>query len=570
MKRLSLVGNINEFFLFFFLIKMFIKRLDYLSPPITFYHQGLSFHSSLVSGILSIISIILIIILTVYYSMELIERKNPKSFSYYTFIEDSGIFPMNASSLFHFISVASKENDFNNDGIDFSLFRIIGLEDYFEIYLNDNNLSHYNHWIYGKCNSEIDTEGLGNLIKYEFFERSACIRKYFNKEEQKYYSVGDSKFRWPVIAHGTYSENVQLYNIIAEKCEQITLNLILGEGHQCKNSSSFEFSQNYSFYGEIILYIVNHYIDILNYSNPYKKYTEMIGNVLLSNIYSVNHLNFNPSVIKTYRGLISDKADEKYEPIYEKHEVYSFDREKKDIYAVFVMWLKNRLYKNERSYRKLQDVISSVGGIYQSITIIAFYINTLYNQFITLSDTEVLLHSLLHSEKHSHENKKKEHKNQKIQKLKEPDKDKMKNNAAKTLHKERYNTEKSKNIKKIEKDKKMNNETSSFKNNIFTSKENINFSSEKLNHKENSLKIGYIDTTKKLELTNFFYYLIFLITFRRKKQYFNFYRIFRMKIISEEHLIRNHLNIYNLLRFTERKRNYRRNSYQLKDLVKLI
>jgi len=162
---------------------MFIKRLDYLSPPITFYHQGLLFHSSFVSGILSIFSIILIFILTLYYSMELIERKNPKSFSSYTFIEDSGIFPMNSSSLFHFISVASKENDFNNDGIDFSLFRIIGLEDYFEIYLNDNNLSHYNHWIYGKCNSEIDTEGLGNLIKYEFFEKSACIRKYFNKEE---------------------------------------------------------------------------------------------------------------------------------------------------------------------------------------------------------------------------------------------------------------------------------------------------------------------------------------------------------------------------------------------------
>ena len=54
---------------------MFIKRLDYLSPPITFYHQGLLFHSSFVSGIKSIISIVLIIILTIYYSMELIEKK---------------------------------------------------------------------------------------------------------------------------------------------------------------------------------------------------------------------------------------------------------------------------------------------------------------------------------------------------------------------------------------------------------------------------------------------------------------------------------------------------------------
>jgi len=91
---------------------MFIKRLDYLSPPITFYHQGLLFHASFVSGILSLISITLIFILTVYYSMELIDKKNPKSFSYYTFIEDSGIFPLNASSLFHFINVASKENNY--------------------------------------------------------------------------------------------------------------------------------------------------------------------------------------------------------------------------------------------------------------------------------------------------------------------------------------------------------------------------------------------------------------------------------------------------------------------------
>ena len=168
---------------------MFIKKLDFLSPPITFYHQGSLFHSSFVSGILSIISIILIIILAVYYSIELIEKKEPKSFSYNTFIEDSGIFPMNSSSLFHFISSASKENNLNNDGIDFSLFRIIGLEEYFEIYLSDNNLSNHNHWLYGKCNNLIDTEGLGNLIQFDFFEKSACIKKYFNKEEQKYYNV---------------------------------------------------------------------------------------------------------------------------------------------------------------------------------------------------------------------------------------------------------------------------------------------------------------------------------------------------------------------------------------------
>ena len=132
---------------------MFIKRLDFLSPPITFYHKGFLFHSSFGSGILSIITIILIVILTVYYSMELIEKKDPKSISYNTFIEDSGIYPLNASSLFHFVNVASKKSNFVSDGIDFSLIRIIGFEDYFEYYLNDNNLSNHNHWLYGKCNT---------------------------------------------------------------------------------------------------------------------------------------------------------------------------------------------------------------------------------------------------------------------------------------------------------------------------------------------------------------------------------------------------------------------------------
>ena len=290
----------------------------------------------------------------------------------------------------------------------------------------------------------------------------------------------------------------------------------------------------------------------------------MVGNVLFNDYYSVNHLNSNPSMIRTYNGLIYDKFNEEYAPIFEKHEVYQFGKEKTNIYSIFAIWLKNKLYKNERSYKKLQDVISSIGGIYQSITIITAYINAIYNKFIVLSDTEVLLHSIIHSEKHNNENKKSE----KIQKLKELNNDKIKNDVTKALHKGRFHTEKANNNKKNEKDIKVNN-TSYMNSNLFASKENINISSEKLKYKDIK-NFRYIDTPKKLELTNFFNYLIFLVTCRKRKKYFNFYREFRMKIISEEHLIRNHLNIYNLLKVTERKRNHKRNSYQLNDLVNLI
>jgi len=119
---------------------MFIKRLDYLSPPITFYHQGLLSHASILSGILSVISIIGIISFAVYFSLDIINKRDPNTFTFNSFIEDAGIFPINASSIFHFLSIASLSSNYLNDGVDFTSFNVIGFEDYYEAYLYNKNL----------------------------------------------------------------------------------------------------------------------------------------------------------------------------------------------------------------------------------------------------------------------------------------------------------------------------------------------------------------------------------------------------------------------------------------------
>ena len=59
---------------------MFVKKFDFLSPKLTLYYKGSSSHSSELSGILSIISIIAIISLSIYFSLDLIQRKNPDSY----------------------------------------------------------------------------------------------------------------------------------------------------------------------------------------------------------------------------------------------------------------------------------------------------------------------------------------------------------------------------------------------------------------------------------------------------------------------------------------------------------
>ena len=56
---------------------MFIRYLDYLSPRITLYHKGFLSHNSIFSGIISIILIITMIFLAIYFSLELILKEEP-------------------------------------------------------------------------------------------------------------------------------------------------------------------------------------------------------------------------------------------------------------------------------------------------------------------------------------------------------------------------------------------------------------------------------------------------------------------------------------------------------------
>ena len=85
---------------------MIFKKFDYLSPNVTFYYKGYLSHSSIFSGILSIFSFILIIIIAIYFSLDIIQREHPTAFYFNRFEEDVGTFPLNSSSFFHFISLS--------------------------------------------------------------------------------------------------------------------------------------------------------------------------------------------------------------------------------------------------------------------------------------------------------------------------------------------------------------------------------------------------------------------------------------------------------------------------------
>ena len=302
--------------------------------------------------------------------------------------------------------------------MDFRSFRIIGLDVHYSDYLKNKNLSNYNFWLYGYCNNETDTKGINHLIDFDFFKKSACIKKYFSVKDQKYYTTDDPKFKWPVEAHGTSNANNKYYNMILERCEEDTINSILGEESHCK--TDIETEEMLGINAAVRFYFIDHYIDVLKYESPSTQFFQMVENNLQEGTYPINHLNFNPSFIKTHKGLVFDEVKEISTYSYERNDVFSFNDATNKTYTIYCLWLGNRIDYYERTYKRLQDIISSIGGFYQFISFTAVFINRFYNHFIVLFDTQNLLNSSINSERNNYEKirkinhqKKKKEKNKK-------------------------------------------------------------------------------------------------------------------------------------------------------------
>ena len=566
---------------------MFVKKFDFLSPKITLYYKGSFSHSSILSGILSIISIIVIFSLSIYFSLDLIERKNPDSYYLNRFVEDAGEFSINASSLFHYISIENSDED-NYESFDFRSFRIIGFNTYFNYYIENGALENFDHWLYGLCNDEDDIKEINYLLKDKEYKNCACIRKYYSSSDKKYYNTSDKNFLWPTISKGTYNPDLSFYQVIVEKCNNDSLKFILGDNYYCKNDH--EIDQYFSGSRAFFFYFIDQYTDIANYKNPNKKFFYRIENIISKESYTVNHLNFNPSSIKTHNGLIFDNIIEEFSYIYERNDPYVYSSDSSNVYMAYCFWLKNRLLSYERFYKRIQDIISIIGGVFEFISFVSIVLNYLYSKFIILWDTEILLFSTIEE----YEKKQKESENNistnnfnsvnNLLKLK----DKQINfESSKSLTSMRLNINRRRlnnNSLNAQNFAKRNNNRALgfiYENN---SKENIinqnveiyndnhdqktmkTLKEEKINESKNkSIKLNF----HKLNF-NFYDYMYYNLKCGKNKVDLKIYNDFRTKIISEESIIKNYLNIYFLLKINQEYFLDYKNRFKLEDLIKVL
>ena len=584
---------------------MFIKKFDFLSPPITLYFKGQNTHSSIISGILSLLACSVILGFGIYYALQFINKENPVAYFFNRYIEDAGTFPMNSSSIFSFLQMMNSKELLPKD-TDFDSVRIIGLDRItIDNYMKDNDLEHYNHWLYGNCNNDSDTEGIGYLVTQDKFTQSACIRKYYDMNKKRYYDVGDSNFIWPIIHHGMSHPDANMYGVIVEKCRNDTLRSLSG-ARVCKTP---EYIEEYVYSSYVRFILIDNYADVLNYKNPLTKYLFAVTNGVFSGTFTTNHLNFNPAQVITDNGIFVENIKEEVSYIYSFNEKITsnqdllitddignpiLDENGKEKYKstgiiiAFYFWMQNNLQLYQRKYQKIQDVLGDIGGLSSIILTIVSVINLLISDFIILLDTEELALNLNDKNLSSSDLKKKPSIFRKANEIMNPPRRIVYNRY------DSQNQQKSTNFlrgRNEDIDYEYNNKefqndnnisfNNNYNDNIYNFNRNKRYRLNEIKNKKNEFEnFGYIKKVvrKKENLEpnkdndktegesvlskkpnekqnfNWFSYIKYIVLCGKNNPYISYYEEFRSKLISEENIIQNYIDVYRLLEVNKLKK----------------
>ena len=488
-----------------------IASFDFLSPRITLYQKGHIRHSSIFSGILTIIAYIICFIFVIYSSLELIQHKKPVANFYKRFYDDTGKFLFDSKNMYHFFHFLGM--DYNLFSFDSRFIRIKGTRNISNEYAE--------HWVYDSCDINYDLKD----VEDNYFDNSggACLKYYYNSTEGKYYNIESEKYSPPYLIHGNSNPKNLVYTLYIEICRNDSIeNLIYGNNSCATNEEMKTF---FSHFVAVYLKLVDHNIDIYDYENPIQNYLNPISSGVMGNTYSQTNINFSPLIIRTKKSIIFDKYKEVSSFIYDNNRRNTNEKDTKIvILSEFTFWMQNVFQIYERSYKDLHEILANVGGIVETIIQIASLINYYYHKYMIKYDSILLFR----------EKEKKIISNTKN----------FKTNL--NLNYDNSNL------------KKLSNKLSLSSNMIL----NLNKSDlgDINNHNINLLNMKLQERKKKLEESNIQYnipkikynfdfnftFFMYILPFKdpNVKNCLNIIEEFRKKLLSEEHLYKSHLDLY--------------------------
>ena len=244
------------------------------------------------------------------------------------YVEDVGSFSFSDSNFFNYIQIV---NGRHRKSIEFdsSKIEIIGINKTVEDFLATETT--IPHWIYGKCDNEINMKEIDFVLKNEAYNNSACLKQFYNPTNGNYYNISDDNFEWPNIQHGASHPNYSYYGVIIRRCENSSIN-------KCSSEKEINSYLNEAY---ISFNIIGHYVDILNYSNPVTKFIYSITNPLFKDSYIINNLNFNPGKIKSYDNVFSDKTIEQTAYFFHENSRTTALAKNSNIIAIYFILMQN-------------------------------------------------------------------------------------------------------------------------------------------------------------------------------------------------------------------------------------
>ena len=363
---------------------MFLSAIDFIAPRVTLFHNSLLNHSSNSSIILSFITIIVIIVFSIIFSLDFVLHKNPTSFYYKKYVDDAGIFPLNSSSLFHYISLLT---DIEDVGFDDSMLTVIGVQIHEKgVYDLKYNRTLFSHWIYGLCDNNDIKEKISLLDNQQelMYKKSYCIKYYYNKDSAKLYGLNEKGFKYPTIERGQSNENAIYYGIFIQGCDNNSYYDV--KFNECQSKENLMTYLNKL--NGYCIYFLDKNIDVNSYKEPFKYFFNKITNTLSFNTYTSNNLNFNTALLRTVKGVIFDLTTEENTYIYLANEkiVNEKDENNQIVYGTIYFWMQNMQEVYQRKYKKFQDISASIGGIINLIIVSVKVIYKLFEKYVLIND----------------------------------------------------------------------------------------------------------------------------------------------------------------------------------------
>ena len=369
-----------------------MKKIDFLSPPITLFHLERRTHTSRIGGCLVIIMSSIYIGYITYILYHLIKHSKITSIFYQKFQFEAGYYSFNTSSIFHFLQIYSSESGGFFDKFDRKYIR--AYMTYIKTNVSYSNLELYDHWLFDICENNVDNKNLESELFEHItnFTNAVCIRYYYNSSERKYYFFQEKGFIWPHIEHGlSHRENVYLTTSVQKCINNSIINNILG------NCSSQEEIDKYVNRNNILyLYFTDTQIDPTNYHAPMQHYFQTVTtNIGNEKTFIENFIYFSPMKLKTNMGSLLGKTYNNDSYCFSYNRKGSADNQK-NLFTLtkYYHYLQNNVQIYERSYNNIFDLLSEIGGVVQSIFYICFWMNYIYNRYIIAYDTNSLFFSV--------------------------------------------------------------------------------------------------------------------------------------------------------------------------------